>query len=344
MDDIKTYSLDDLKTILNNLSQPSFRAKQLYSWLHDKNCSSYDEMTNLPLSLRQQLQELYPLHSSCLADLQKASDGTQKLLLELSDGELVETVGILFGSDFSSSRLTVCVSSQVGCSLGCLFCATGKEGFKRNLTASEMIDQIQAVQDHTGQRVSNIVFMGQGEPFLNYDNLIDALHRINHDECFLIGARKITVSTSGIIAGIQKFIAEPEQFRLAVSLHSARQATRNILMPRLAQQPLPELKKVLVDYTEQRGRRTTLEYLLIQGINDVPEELDALIEFCRGINCHVNLLSLNPISQSDLLPSESRVVDIWEERLLQTGIPVSRRRSKGSDIAGACGQLKNSYQ
>ncbi len=344
MDDIKTYSLDDLKTILNNLSQPSFRAKQLYSWLHDKNCSSYDEMTNLPLSLRQQLQELYPLHSSCLADLQEDSDGTQKLLLKLSDGELVETVGILSGSDSSSSRLTACVSSQVGCSLGCLFCATGKEGFKRNLTASEMIDQIQAVQDYTGQRVSNVVFMGQGEPFLNYDNLIDALHRINHDECFLIGARKITVSTSGIIAGIQKFITEPEQFRLAVSLHSARQDTRNILMPRLVQQPLTELKKVLVDYTEQRGRRTTLEYLLIQGINDVPEELDALIEFCKGINCHVNLLSLNPVSQSNLLPSENHVVNIWEERLLQTGIPVSRRRSKGSDIAGACGQLKNSYQ
>lgn len=301
-------------------------------------------MTNLPLSLRQQLQELYPLHSSCLADLQEDSDGTQKLLLKLSDGELVETVGILSGSDSSSSRLTACVSSQVGCSLGCLFCATGKEGFKRNLTASEMIDQIQAVQDYTGQRVSNVVFMGQGEPFLNYDNLIDALHRINHDECFLIGARKITVSTSGIIAGIQKFITEPEQFRLAVSLHSARQDTRNILMPRLVQQPLTELKKVLVDYTEQRGRRTTLEYLLIQGINDVPEELDALIEFCKGINCHVNLLSLNPVSQSNLLPSENHVVNIWEERLLQTGIPVSRRRSKGSDIAGACGQLKNSYQ
>ena len=222
----------------------------------------------------------------------------------------------------------------------CSFCATGREGFVRNLTASEMVNQVLVVQEDFATPVSNVVAMGQGEPFLNYDNLLGALRRINTDPGLNIGARKITVSTCGIIEGIEKFGKEPEQFRLAVSLHSARQRTRDQLMPKLASQPLDYLQQALIEYNYESGRRVTLEYMLIAGFNDSDAEMDALAVFCEGINCHVNIIPFNPVEQLDLKASGRSIVQRWVKGLSSVGIPVSVRNSRGGDIHGACGQLK----
>lgn len=223
----------------------------------------------------------------------------------------------------------------------CAFCATGHEGFTRNLSIGEIVDQIILAQADMGQRVSNVVAMGQGEPFLNYENVIDALRIINHPKLLKIGARRITVSTCGIIPGIERFAQEPEQFTLAISLHAAQQGVRDALMPKVAKQTLPQLKEALRRYIQATDRRVTLEYLLIKDLNDDQEDLEALIDFCSGLLVHVNLLPLNAISSSQFHPSPLKTLNIWKNKLEQKKIETTVRNSRGSDIAGACGQLKN---
>lgn len=346
--DIYSYSLDELEAALTELKLPKYRAKQLYEWLHIHHATSYDEMTNLPKALRQQLAHVFPLSQTEVAEQFVSTDGTRKYLLELSDGLAVETVAIpsepLSTTDPDtfpemSERLTVCVSSQVGCPIGCTFCATGQEGYLRNLSAQEIVDQATFVQRDLSQRISNIVVMGQGEPFLNYDELLKALRRFNTDEGFHIGARHITVSTCGITEGIRRFAQEPEQFTLAISLHSAVQSKRDILMPSLSNQPLSKLKSALLFYSEEKNRRITLEYLMIDGFNDSEEDLLNLIAFCKGLYCHINLIPLNATS-TDLRPSPNQVIQSWLKEIGKAGISATIRNSKGSDIAGACGQLK----
>ncbi len=341
---IKSLSIDQLEAIMTALEQPKYRASQLYKWLHTNNATSYDEMTNLPKSLRQELKKRFPLEGSEIVEVQQSVDGTRKYLLQLSDGLIVEMVGII-DRDFvkDDARLTVCCSSQIGCSMECAFCATGKQGFSRNLTADEIVDQVVSVGRDFGMRVSNVVLMGQGEPFQNYDAVMQAIRRMNGDEGLAIGARHITVSTSGIIDGIRSFAQEPEQFRLAISLHSANQATRDMLMPRLKSQSLESLKEALIEYSLEKGRRVTFEYMLLDGINDSEEDLVKLVDYCDGINVHINLLPFNSIDGSDFKTSPKRVVSRWESELSKHGIPNSVRKSKGSDIAGACGQLKNKH-
>lgn len=336
---IKQLGAQEIEDLVKKAGQPAFRMKQLREWLFVRWADSYDEMTNLPLAFREQLASEAPLTKPIALDRQVSRDGTRKYVLELSDGLCVETVAIPSKND---GRLTVCFSTQVGCAMACAFCATGHEGFTRNLGMGEIVDQVLFAQEDMGMRVSNLVAMGQGEPFLNYETLIDALHVLNDPKGIAIGARKITVSTCGILDGITRFAKEPEQFTLAISLHSAVQQTRDALMPRVANQPLDELKKTLTAYLARTNRRVTFEFLLIEGLNDSQDELDALLAFCDGLLCHVNLLPVNPVEGSPFQPSSRKTADAWIEACEAAGISATYRQSRGADIQGACGQLKNS--
>lgn len=316
------------------LGQPSYRARQLIAWLYQRYAPSFESMTDLPAALRRELASRYSIDHPRPVDVRRSKDGTRKYLFELADGVHVESVGIP-----SEGRLTVCFSTQAGCPMGCTFCATGLGGFVRNLTPGEMVWQVAAVARDFETRASNAVAMGQGEPFLNYDAALGALRLLNHPSGLRIGARHLTVSTSGVVPGIQRFAQEPEQFTLAVSLHSAVQATRDELMPGVRRWPLSELRDALIAYAERTGRRPTLEYALIAGRNDTPEEIRALISFCRGWLNHVNLIPVNPVEGSGAgRPQDRRVAEIAGE-LAAAGIEASIRVERGTDIEAACGQL-----
>ncbi len=334
---VKSLTQSQLVEALKNEGLPSFRSKQLISWLYLKGVSSYDEMTNLPKATRTALAEDYPLFNPTVIDKQVSQDGTRKYLLQFHDSIVAETVGI----PSSDGRLTVCCSSQSGCPMGCDFCATGKNGFNRNLSCGEIVDQVLTVQKDFGQRVSNIVVMGQGEPFLNYDNTIEALRICNNSTLLNIGARKITISTCGILQGIEKLSSEPEQFTLAVSLHSAIQKTRDDIMPGVKTYPLPALKDAVAKYIEATNRRVTFEYALMRGVNDDKADFEALLSFCRGLLCHVNIIPLNEIEGSKYHPTTAAELSTWCDKLNEAGTEASIRNSRGSDIAGACGQLAN---
>ncbi|MCH4220523.1 MAG: 23S rRNA (adenine(2503)-C(2))-methyltransferase RlmN [Eggerthellaceae bacterium] len=339
----ETYSIDTLATLIQQWHQPRFRTKQLIEWVYQKHAQSFEDMTNLPLSLRSQLEQNAPLHRPACVKRQISHDGTRKYLLKLTDGECIETVGIpslRLSEDGTSKRLTVCVSTQVGCPMACLFCATGQGGFTRNLYPGEIVNQVLHVEQDMDARVSNVVFMGQGEPFLNYDNVLGAARILNASYGCGVGARHITISTCGIPQGIKQFGAIPEQFTLAVSLHSAIQKTRNHIMPHCASMPLTKLKAALETYYEQAGRRITFEYMLIDRVNDQKNDLRALIDFCQGLPAHINILTMNDIPGNTLNGSHGDRAKSWVTQLEAAGIEATIRTSRGSDIAGACGQLK----
>lgn len=317
-----------------DLGLPGFRSRQILSWVYGKGARSYDEMTNLPKDLRSSLTERCPLRPPSVVLKRVSSDGTRKYLIEFADGVSVETVGLPAGD-----RLTVCFSTQAGCGMGCTFCATGQAGLTRSLTPGEMVWQILAVADDFGRRVTNVVAMGQGEPFLNYDNVRSALTIINGSDYLGIGARHITVSTCGILKGIETFSNEPEQFTLAVSLHSAIQDTRDALMPGVARYPLLLLRDACVRYLHATDRRITFEYSLVHGVNDSDAHLDALIGFCSGLLCHVNLIPINP-TDAAFAPSHESTVQRFRRELMRHDIEASVRVARGTDIEAACGQLK----
>lgn len=340
----ETYGIGEIRSLIGELSQPAFRAKQVIGWVYNKGVTSFDDMSNVPRVLREALVEHAPLHIPEIIDKQVSVDGARKYVLSLADGARVETVGIPSrdtASDGAPRRLTVCFSTQVGCPMACSFCATGKEGFTRNLLPGEMVQQVLTVQRDFGTRVSNVVAMGQGEPFLNYDNVVKALRIMNSDLALGIGARHVTVSTCGIIKGIDAFAHEPEQFTLALSLHSAIQATRDRIMPKCVGTPLADLKQALDSYYRVSTRRPSIEYLMMRDINDGEHDLKALLDFCDGLFVHVNLLPMNEIEGSPLHPSRPAMVDHWIRTLNRNGIEANVRDSRGSDIDGACGQLKN---
>lgn len=326
---------------MKELAQPSFRAQQLTEWLYQRHASSYDEMTNLPAALRAALSERFPLTTPEIVNSQVSRDGTRKYLIEFDDGIRVETVAI---PSRGGDRLTVCFSTQAGCAIGCAFCATGREGFARNLTPGEIVDQVLIAQDDMGKRVTNVVGMGQGEPFLNYDNTMAALRILNNKKGLEIGARHISVSTCGILPGIERFSEEPEQFTLAVSLHAARQGVRDLLMPNVARFKLGNLKNALQEYIAKTNRRVTLEYIMIDGVNDADEDLKALQKFCANLLCHVNLIPINAIEGSVFQPSEPETINRWLNAIQKKGTEATLRDSRGSDIDGACGQLKNTFK
>ncbi len=333
---IKAYSREGLAEFMKSAGMPAFRAKQIEQWLYQKGATSYDEMTNLSKDMRAKLAEAAPLYSAEIDDRQVSCDGTRKYIVRYTDGCTAEMVAMPSGD-----RLTVCVSSQVGCAMACSFCATGKEGFTRNLLPGEIVEQVLIAQNDMGTRVSNVVIMGQGEPFLNYGNTLAALRFLNSKDGLNIGARHITVSTCGILDGIRAFGAEPEQFILAVSLHSAIQETRDALMPRVKNQSLSALHRAIEEYQADCGRRVSLEYLLIKGFNDDDDHLQALVDFCEGISAHVNLLPLNNVPGSPFQPASKHRVDAFIRTLERAGVEATMRDSRGGDIAAACGQLKN---
>ena len=362
---IKRYDISGLKSLMESWHEPAFRATQLLQWLYPEGVSSYQEMTNLPKALRQKLEEREPLYCPEMLDCQISTDGTRKYLLQLADGLCVETVGIP-----DDSRLTVCFSTQVGCAMGCVFCATGGGGLIRSLETGEMVDQLTVVSRDMGMRVTNAVAMGEGEPFANYEATLAALRIMNSPHGLNIGARHLTISTCGLTRQIDRFSYEPEQFTLAVSLHSAVQETRDLLMPALAGFGLDDLRRSLVGYTNKTGRRLSFEITLIDGINDTVFEVDALLDFIKGLLCHVNLIPFNRVFEarfpdvasepekkerhvhvsapqrfkhagaSLFRPSSIDRVREIAAVIQKAGIECSIRRSRGSDIHGACGQLK----
>jgi 23S rRNA (adenine2503-C2)-methyltransferase len=332
---IKSLDRAGLELLVADLGQPRYRAAQLERWLYGRGARSFSDMTDLPAGLRDALAGRFALPSPTVLERQDSADGTRKYLVELSDATTVETVGLP-----AKDRLTVCFSTQAGCAIGCAFCATGLAGFIRNLGPGEMVDQVRLVADDFGHRVTNAVAMGQGEPFANYDATLGALRFLNAEEDLGIGARHITVSTCGLVAGISRFSHEPEQFTLAVSLHSAVQATRDRLMPGVRNIPLASLREALITYAEKTGRRPSLEYALIGGVNDTEDELAALIAFSRGMLVHVNLIPVNPVATSGFSRSEDPVVRAFARAVGDSGIEVSVRAERGTDIDAACGQLR----
>ena len=341
---IKSLSHEELCAQFEDMGLKRFRVQQVEQWLWGKGCTSFEEMTNLSKQLRSNLASAYSIDTAHMVNKQVSADGTRKYLFSFSDNTCVESVGI---PSENGARLTVCFSTQAGCAMGCTFCATGRSGLSRNLSIGEMFDQIQLVGKDFGMRVSNVVAMGQGEPFLNFDAVLSVLKIINDSKVGLgIGARHITVSTCGILEGIKRFEEVPEQFTLAISLHSAVQKTRDELMPGVRHMPLDALRAALKDYGEHTGRRPTLEYAPIEGINDDEDHVEALISFCRGMLSHVNLIPLNPIDTSaqteGMMEPSSRIRAI-EHELNAAGIETSIRASRGGDIDGACGQLRQRY-
>lgn len=333
--DIRLLTLEELQDLVKELGQPAFRAKQLNEWIHDKNVCSFDEMTNLPAALREKLSERFSFNVPVELVKQVSKDGSRKYLLQFSDGVSVETVGMP-----NRNKLAVCISSQAGCAMGCAFCATGLAGLSRSLTAQEMIDQVLHVARDFGERVTSVVFMGQGEPFANFDATVQALRILNDPDGLAIGARHLTVSTCGVIPGIRRFAELPEQFTLAISLHSAIQGTRNQLMPGVKKYTLLRLHEAIQLYVEKTGRRPTYEFAMIDGINDTNPEMQALVDFCAGTLCHVNLIQLNNIPDSPFRPSPIEKVESLQRRLTMHGVETTIRNSRGSDIDAACGQLK----
>lgn len=333
--DIRLLTLEELQDLVKELGQPAFRAKQLNEWIHDKNVCSFDEMTNLPAALREKLSERFSFNVPLELVKQVSKDGSRKYLLQFSDGVSVETVGMP-----NRNKLAVCISSQAGCAMGCAFCATGLAGLSRSLTAQEMVDQVLHVARDFGERVTSVVFMGQGEPFANFDATVQALRILNDPDGLAIGARHLTVSTCGVIPGIRRFAELPEQFTLAISLHSAIQGTRNQLMPGVKKYTLLRLHEAIQLYVEKTGRRPTYEFAMIDGINDTNPEMQALVDFCAGTLCHVNLIQLNNIPDSPFRPSPIEKVESLQRRLTMHGVETTIRNSRGSDIDAACGQLK----
>jgi len=333
---IKALGPGGLERLVTLGGQPAFRAKQLTKWLYARGVSSYNEMTDLPAAWRADLAESVPLTTPELVIRQvSAVDGTRKYLWRLADGVTVESVGLP-----TADRLTICFSTQAGCAMGCAFCATGAGGLTRDLAPGEMVDQVRLVGADFGSRVTNAVAMGQGEPFANYDATLDALRLMNSPDGLRIGARHLTVSTCGLIAGIKRFALESEQFTLAISLHSAVQSTRDRLMPGVRGIPLADLRAEVAAYAEKTGRRPSFEYALIEGENDSAEELKALIEFTRGLLCHVNIIPINPVPGSPMRRGSAGSAEVFVRELAAAGTESSIRTERGADIDAACGQLR----
>jgi 23S rRNA (adenine2503-C2)-methyltransferase len=336
-------TLQEMEEFVQSLGLPKFRARQIHTWIYVKYASNFDEMTDLSKEIRELLKEKASVALLKIAHLQVSNDGTRKYLFELPDGKYVESVLMSFED---RPTLSACVSSQVGCAVGCTFCATGYLGFKRNLTSQEIIDQVMCIQRDTKQRVANIVYMGQGEPLLNTDNVIESLHTMT--ESVGIGARHITVSTSGIVPGIQRLAEESMQVTLALSLHAPDTTTREEIVPITKKWSIQELIDALKEYYERTGRRITIEYVLLAGVTDTPEQAQELAELVKDIHCNINLIPYNPTAALDgtiLYKRPSMEAQQRFKRIAEsTGKTVTIRLERGTDIDAACGQLHNTFE
>ncbi len=337
--DIKSLTLEELTQVIRQMGDKPFRAKQIYQWLHQKLVTDFDAMGNIPKTLRDQLKEQCTLAALHPVDVKISKiDGTRKYLFRLADGNVIESVWMQYHHGNS-----VCISSQVGCRMGCRFCASTLDGLERNLTTSEMLDQIYRIQTLTGERVSNIVIMGSGEPLDNYDNVIRFLHMISDENGLNISQRNITLSTCGIVPNILKLADEDVQITLALSLHAPNDEVRKNLMPIANRYSLKEILPACRNYFEKTGRRLTFEYSLVSGVNDNLEEAKALTALLKNMHGHVNLIPVNPIKERDYRQSDRKAIEAFKVYLEKHGINVTIRREMGRDINGACGQLRKSF-
>ncbi len=340
--DIRQLSLSDLQTIFINEKQAKFRANQVFEWLWAKGVRTFDEMTNLSKELRLWLEEHFIIHDIKIIAEQRSNDGTIKLALQMHDGAIVE--GVLIPSE---NRMTACVSSQVGCSLNCSFCATGFLKRQRNLTASEIFDQVWLINQlaliNYHKPLSNIVFMGMGEPLLNYANVIESINRITGTIGMGMSAQRITVSTAGIAKMIKKLGDDNVKFNLALSLHAANNTKRSAIMPINDSNPIEDLIDALNYFYQKTKNKITLEYAVIDSTNDSEEELEDLVKFARKVPCKINLIEYNPIDLAQYKSSEKDKIIKFAEKLRKHNLIANVRRSRGKDIDAACGQLANKH-
>ncbi|MFH0703279.1 MAG: 23S rRNA (adenine(2503)-C(2))-methyltransferase RlmN [bacterium] len=328
-------TLSELEKFAEENNEPKFRAKQLQYWLYKKSASEFEKMTNLSKDFRAKLNEIAQISDITIKQKLVSKDETVKYLLQLPDGNTIETVLMSFET---RSNLTACVSSQIGCAIGCLFCATGKRGFIRNLKTKEIVDQILTIQRDTGLKVTNIVYMGQGEPLLNFDNVLKSIEIMNSE--LEIGMRRITISTSGIVPQIYKLSEENRQLNLALSLHAPNHELREKIIPVEKKYNLDEIMKALHFLTKKTGRRVTIEYVLIDNFNDKTEHAEEINILLKGLKCNINLIPYNPVCNSDFkAPSLQKINDFKYILEKSSGRKVTLRIERGSDILAACGQL-----
>ncbi len=337
--DLKSMNFEQVKVMMEELGEKAFRAKQIYEWMHTKLVDSFDEMTNLSKALRDKLSENFELTSLNVVDKREsAKDGTCKFLFELSDNRVIESVLMKYKHGNS-----VCISSQVGCRMGCRFCASTLGGLERNLTPAEMLDQIYKIQKMSGERVSNVVLMGTGEPLDNYNNVLQFIQLLTDENGLNISQRNITVSTCGLVNRIRDLANEELQITLAISLHAPNDKIRKEIMPIANKYTINEIIDAVTFYYNKTGRRISFEYSLVEGVNDSEENAKELIHVVRGLNCHVNLIPVNPIKERDFKQTQMQFVQNFKNILEKNRINVTIRREMGSDIDAACGQLRKSY-
>ncbi|PRS30288.1 23S rRNA (adenine(2503)-C(2))-methyltransferase RlmN [Bacillus pumilus] len=338
MPSIYSFELHEMKEWLKEQDEKPFRAAQIFEWLYEKRVTSFDEMSNLSKDLREKLKDQFTITTLKTVIKQTSQDGTIKFLFELHDGYTIETV--LMRHEYGNS---VCVTTQVGCRIGCTFCASTLGGLKRNLEAGEIVAQVLKVQqalDETDERVSSVVIMGIGEPFDNFEEMLAFLKIINHDHGLNIGARHITVSTSGIIPKIYQFADEQMQINFAVSLHAPNTEIRSRLMPINKAYKLPILMEAIEYYIQKTGRRVSFEYGLFGGVNDQVHHAEELADLLKGIKCHVNLIPVNYVPERDYVRTPREQIFLFEKTLKERGVNVTIRREQGHDIDAACGQLR----
>lgn len=334
--DIKSMTLSELKKDMEAIGEKPFRAVQIYEWMHVKLVRSFDDMTNISEALKEKCRQRYNYTALQEVRVQESAvDGTKKFLFALADGNMVESVWMKYRHGNS-----VCISSQVGCRMGCTFCASTLDGLERSLQPSEMLDQIYAITLLTGERVSNVVVMGTGEPMDNYDNTVRFIRMLSDESGLHISQRNITVSTCGIAPGIRRLAEEGLQITLALSLHAATDEKRKRLMPIAGRYGLDELMETCAYYFEKTGRRISFEYSLVNGVNDTQKDAGELINLVKKLNCHVNLIPVNPIKEREYVSSSREKINDFKNKLEKNRINVTIRREMGRDIDGACGQLR----
>lgn len=335
---ILELSEEELKKVAEDYGDRSFRARQIYTWIWEKGVRDFAQMTNIPLALRQQLKDKYYFPRFQVKDQQRSTDGTIKILFELEDCQRIESVLIP-----TPTRMTACISSQIGCSLSCRFCATGQMGLKRNLRFFEIVEQVRIIQDlaikEYGRPLSNIVMMGMGEPLLNYNQLKKAIAIITSPHAMKMAPRRITLSTAGIAKMIKKMADEQWQVKLALSLHAANDEKRSKIMPINEHNNLAVLREALLYYTQKTKNKVTLEYLLLKNFNDSLKDAAELVKFCRKVPSKVNLIEYNPVTGNEFEKPTEETIDAFADYLERAGIVAKIRRSRGKDIEAACGQL-----
>ena len=337
--DIKSLTLPELTEEIIGMGEKGFRAGQMYQWMHQKLARGFAEMTNLSQAFRRQCEEHFSYTALNVVQVQESKlDGTRKYLFALEDGNVVESVWMKYRHGNS-----VCISSQVGCRMGCRFCASTLDGLERNLLPSEMLDQIYSIQRLTGERVSNVVVMGTGEPLDNYDNLLTFLEILTGENGLNISQRNVTVSTCGLVPKMRELAERQLQITLALSLHATTDEKRRKLMPIANRYSIEELMEACRYYFEKTGRRITFEYSLVGGVNDTDRDAEELIALAKPLCCHVNLIQVNPIKERDFVQSEAVRIQAFRNKLEKSKINVTIRREMGRDIDGACGQLRRKH-